>query len=544
VTVLKKGDHYDTEGEPFPCDIIYERDVPVTLADGTVIDVDIFRPITDEKVPCIMAWHAFGKTLLPDASRPDPEFLKMLGPDGAAMFAAMNGDAKLSGLETRQGPDPADWVNHGYAVCSPDPRGVYHSQGNMQYFGRQYGKDGAEVVDFLGTQDWCNGKVGLTGTHWSAISAWFIAAEQPKHLSAMFIVEGHGRFYEDEMMRGGIPALDFGNRNRSFGYNKIEDIAGMGEKYPLYNEYWADKDAHFEKVTCPIFAIPSFWQSYHSRSVFNGFNEAPSTQKWMRVHNGMKANPYRLMAHQNESREFFDYFLKGLDNGWDKKPKVRLGLLDPGHEDISDRIVDAFPPSGYTPTTFYLNGETMGLDTDASKVETTVSYIADDGVSGVRFGFKAKEDFELVGYSKIKLWVEADGSDDMDIFVNVDKLSADGEILIAKGTEHNTDYAGPNSRLRVSHRHTDPEKSTELEPYHTHDREELLNPGEIVPVELGIWPTAMVFHKGEQLTVEITGHALKVRHQPNNGNIATRNNGRHIIHTGGKYDSKIILPIK
>ncbi len=534
--IWRKGYQYMPGGATLPCDIIFQRDVTVTLEDGTKIDMDIYRPVTEEKVPVLLGWGSFGKRLLP-MEEPPEEVKNHI--HYKEMMENINADSVMSGLETRMGPDPFQWVQYGYAVANADPRGVYHSQGNMQYFGSQYGKDARDTIEFLARQEWCNGKVGISGTHWQAISAWFAAAEQPEHLAAIYLVEGHGHFYRDEMVRGGIPQLDWNNRNRSFGYGMIEDIAGMSEKYPLYNDYWADKDVCFEKVTCPVYLVPSFVQTYHSRGPFEGFNRIASKDKWMRVHNGSQANEYRKMANVADSRRFFDYFLKGVDNGWADTPRYRLGLLDPGHTDMIDRVVDAFPPAGYAERDFYLHPDGVLSEMPAPE-SGLVSYISDDGKDCVHFTLSFEKQMELVGYSALKLWVEAEDATDMDIFVRLDKLSPEGDVLLAQGTH---DYAGPNGRLRVSHRKLDAEKSTRLQPFHTHREEALLTPGEIAPVEIGIWPTAMVFHPGEQLRLEISGHGLRVAHASDEA-VQTRNTRRHILHLGGAYDTQLRLPLK
>lgn len=59
---LSAGSQKTQEHRPLPCDVILERDQPLTLRDGIRIRVDIFRPKTDEKVPAILMWSPYGKT--------------------------------------------------------------------------------------------------------------------------------------------------------------------------------------------------------------------------------------------------------------------------------------------------------------------------------------------------------------------------------------------------------------------------------------------------------------------------------------------------
>lgn len=52
---LKKGWQIDPRFKPLECDIILEKDVAVKMRDGITIYVDIYRPVTSEKVPVIIS---------------------------------------------------------------------------------------------------------------------------------------------------------------------------------------------------------------------------------------------------------------------------------------------------------------------------------------------------------------------------------------------------------------------------------------------------------------------------------------------------------
>jgi predicted acyl esterase len=141
---------------------------------------------------------------------------------------------------------------------------------------------------------------------------------------------------------------------------------------------------------------------------------------------------------------------------------------------------------------------------------------------------------------KLRLWVEADGSDDMDLFVAIQKLDGKGNLLptMVLGKPH----PGASGLLRASHRELDESKSTPSEPCHPHTREQLLKPKEIVPVEIGIWPTSRIWHAGEQLRVVVSGHYVREPGWFEPFGWEVRNKGQHIIHAGGKYDSHLLVP--
>jgi predicted acyl esterase len=103
-------------------------------------------------------------------------------------------------------------------------------------------------------------------------------------------------------------------------------------------------------------------------------------------------------------------------------------------------------------------------------------------------------------------------------------------------------------------RRLDEAKSTDVIPAHSYDRVEKLKPGEIVPVEIDMFPIGLAFHPGEQLRLVISGYNLLGGVMPNlsTGSAAPQNlstvvpdnHGRHIIHTGGSQASYLQLPVK
>ena len=91
-------------------------------------------------------------------------------------------------------------------------------------------------------------------------------------------------------------------------------------------------------------------------------------------------------------------------------------------------------------------------------------------------------------------------------------------------------------------------------PVHSFHRVEKLQPGEVVPIDVDMFPVGLAFHPGEQLRLVITGYNLLGGVMPNLStgsampqNLSTvipDNHGRHIIHTGGSHASYLQLPVK
>lgn len=174
-TLLPKG-HVRRRGcLALPCDILFERDQSVRLRDGTTIYTDVFRPAhTDSKCPAIVAWSPYGK----DGGLGNQNFDDFPFRLGVPL-------RELSEFQKWEGPDPAYWVLHGYAVVNPDARGVGYSEGDIYTVGSQEAQDGADLIDWVGEQEWRNGKVGMSGNSYLAVMQWHIAAQKPKHLAAI-----------------------------------------------------------------------------------------------------------------------------------------------------------------------------------------------------------------------------------------------------------------------------------------------------------------------------------------------------------------------
>jgi predicted acyl esterase len=146
---------------------------------------------------------------------------------------------------------------------------------------------------------------------------------------------------------------------------------------------------------------------------------------------------------------------------------------------------------------------------------------------------------------KLKLWVQAEGSDNMDLFVAIEKIDRAGYLVPFPFFGNHDDGPVALGWLRVSHREFDPLKSTPFQPYHTHQKEIKLKPGEIVPVEIEIWPSSTLFEAGEKLRITVQGNDIYFypEEMHTNGHTRTVNKGQHVIYSGGRYDSHLLVPV-
>lgn len=553
--VLERGSVHGEGHYPLPCDIVVDQDIAVPLRTGAVLRADVFRPAGDGPVPVILVYTPYCKRGGYWNTRAN-----------VTNFGVPA--SEVSGLQAFESPDPGFWCNQGYAIAYVDAAGTSRSGGDEVFWGTPSGRNVYDAIEWLAAQSWCTGKVGMAGNSQLAMVQWAAAALQPPHLAAIAPWEGLIDCYREVIMRGGIPDTKFHDQDivaSLYGENDSEDVTAHTTRFPLMNAYWADKRADLAAIRIPAYVVASWTSAIHCHGTLQAFREISSADKWLRVHNIQEWIDLADADRMADLQRFFDRFLKGIDNGWEGTPRVRLSVLDPGGTDIVDRPADAWPLPQQQWRTLHLDGRTGTLSPEAVDAEAVTEYVGDDLSASVTFTTTFDQDVEITGYLNLHLWVEAADADDMDLFAAVYKESPDGrrqhhitmpapsaraftQSLARDGKLPGTlSYTGPLGRLRVSHRALDPDRSTPSEPCLTHQREDLLTPGEAVPVELSLWPTAMIVHAGERLVVEIAGHPVgppAALDLPGGIlDMPTRNRGTHRIRTGGTHDSHLLLPV-
>ncbi len=565
--LLKKGSIRLKGYKPLPCDILLERDVPVTLRDGVTIYTDIFRPNDDKAHPAIMAMSPYGKEI-------GSQWL-----DDTPNHAGIPMEA-TSGLQKFEGPDPAYWCDHGYAIINPDVRGAYNSEGIILFFGSDYGRDGADIIEWAAKQPWCSGKIGMSGNSWLAISQWFTAAQNPPHLAAIAPWEGLNDCCREVATRGGVMMPEFVKMlSDSFASTEsggVEDVIAMMNAHPTMNNWWEDKEAELEKIDVPAYIVASYTNPIHTYGTLEGYRRISSKEKWLRIHNTGEWDDYYNAEHTEDLRKFFGRYLKGEQNGWEDTPRVRLSVLNPGGKDVVDRVEEDFPIPRTRYKKLFLNAEEGAMEETPVSHESSVQYDSDRKRSGASFSLRMAEDTEITGYMKLRLWVEALDHDDMDLAVTVEKRRPNGlKYQYTLGPGMDTAATG---YIRVSLRALDEARSAEERPFQSMAREEKLKKGDIVPVDILIWPMGLLFKKGDILRVNVKpyktkklwtgpfklkmakidlpkeGYTYFPEDKPEMVTIGgaemfagsqvdtaemprDHNRGRHVIHTGGKYDS-------
>lgn len=520
--------------------MLIERNQAVSLTDGTVIYLDVFRPEGEQDVPALIAWGPYGKH---NGGAVYQQFKDESGNQGGGVKPEW-----LSAYTTFEGPDPRQWCDNRYAVINVDPRATWWSAGDYATFwDEREAHDTVDVIAWAGTQPWCNGKVGMSGVSYLAVAQWWAASLRPPYLAAINPCEGLSDVYREFAFHGGIPSNfpTFWLKHRlKYSTTKVEAIADMMVDHPLDDSYWDTKRPDLSKIDVPAYVIASWSdQGLHTRGTLAAFEQISSPHRYLEVHGRKKWEYYHQPSTVNRQRQFFDRYLKDIDNGVDDWPPIRLETRISSYHGV-ERTPTDWPPPETTFRRLFLDAGAHTLTEQAPQVEATARYEAGkDSADDTSFDYTFTSPVDVIGGMKLRLWVEADGSDDMDMYVAIKKIDRDGNTVDFPFA--NVLEQGPTALgwLRVSHRSVDSDRSSDNRPWHTHLREDKLSAGQIVDVDIEIWPSGTRFEAGEGLRLLLRGSdfytgAVMSRH------LETRNNGNHLLHTGGsKYDSFLVIPM-
>ena len=280
-------------------------------------------------------------------------------------------------------------------------------------------------------------------------------------------------------------------------------------------------------------------------------------------------HPFYTEEGRRDQLRFFDHWLKGIDNGVMDEPPVKLAIRK-GRDQIEWREEHEWPLKRTQWTKFYfdLSEAAPGKELRTGKLaannpvkQSACTYPASSLGSmgstsaassqvmggGIRPGMGISfetpplaADTEITGPLAAVFWVSSE-SEDMDLFLTLRNIDAAGNEIMETG-QQGTPVPVAKGWLRASHRELDAELSLPYRPYHKHTRRLYLKPGEIVQVHVEIWPTSMVFKKGDRIRLDV---------QPRDGvgsqsymhYHADYNTGTNTIHAGGEYESYLLLPV-
>src|SRR5208282_2077494 len=471
--------------------VVVEKDVDVPMRDGARLKADVFRPHDDGKFPAILNLGPYQKDKpwkVPDTLEEKPN--------------------EWMNWET---VNPQWWVPRGYAAVRLDGRGSGNSPGQCEPWSLKEAVDFYDAIEWAAAQRWCNGKVGLLGISYFAINQWFVANLQPPSLKVIIPWEGFADLYRDALYHGGILSLFMTNWYTAHMLHHVLGRASQQQPdgwqvntlyFWLHNNLdsgaFHGAQAQWDKITVPMFSVGNWsGMGLHLRGNTEAFTRAATPHKKLRIHLGSHVHPFYTEDGRRDQIRFFDYWLKGIDNGVMDEPPVKLAIRK-GADAFDWRSENEWPLARTRWTKLYLDlsqpvaekSEISGaLEVKNPPAVGSRSYAASSLGSmgstsaaasqvmggGIRPGMgvslesiNLSVDTEITGPIAAVLWVSS-SSEDMDLFLTLRNIDADGKDVMETG-QQGLPVPVAKGWLRVSHRELDAQRSLPYRPYHRHQR--------------------------------------------------------------------------
>ena len=250
------------------------------------------------------------------------------------------------------------YAEKGYAGVRVDLRGSGDSEGILRdEYLQQELDDGLEVLKWIASQSWCNGSVGMMGISWGGFNGLQLAALQPPELKAVISVASSDDRYSDDVhyMGGNLLTDNLSWASTMFAYNScppdpeivgtrwkdmwLERLEGSGLwlkewlQHQRLDDYWKHASVcyQYDSIQCPVYAIGG-WADGYSNSVFRLVEHLKSPVKGLIGPWGHKyphlGGPGPTIDFLEESVRWWDRWLKGIDNGIDQEPALRVWMQD------------------------------------------------------------------------------------------------------------------------------------------------------------------------------------------------------------------------
>jgi len=523
----------------------------LTMRDGVKIAMDVIRPtkngaVAEVPLPVIWTHNRYRR-------------------------AFIHNEKLISGGDS---PLMQPLLKRGYVIADADVRGSGASFGSWQgLWTREETQDAYEITEWLAVQPWCDGNVGMVGGSYLGITQLMAASTKPPHLKAifpvvalfdMYAVSYPGGVFFDDLVRTwseltkvldtqAVAAPIDEDKDQALLNAAIEqhkqsrpliDIflplkyrdsvdEATGTK-PFYEWHPA---AYFKEINesgVPIYLWCGWFDSFTRDGFFMYRNFKNPRKIVMGAWSHSPKDPDIIKDEFGpaivEEIRWFDYWLKGIDNGIMDEPPIRYHVMK-AHKDNEWRTAEQWPPPEAKPIKYYfLEGPSGSVNSTndgvlsitspsdkAGKDDYQVDYSTTSGKTtrwdnAVGGGFKyydrtandekgltyttslLTEDLEITGHPVAHLWVSSTATDG-NFFAYLEEVDAEGiSHYVTEGA------------IKASHRALhEPYYDKMGLPFHrSHEGDVvMLTPGKPVELVFDLQPTSNVFNAGNFMRVTI-----------------------------------------
>jgi uncharacterized protein len=463
------------------------------------------------------------------------------------------------------------WTSHGFAFVVQDCRGTFQSEGKYRPF-MDDDSDGYDTVEWLAKQSWSNGRVGMFGGSAMGIAANLAAMANPPHLIAAFVMVARSSAYEQSSFMGGVFRKEM--NEDWLKRQKAEWILEELFKHQDYDSYYdrAEMAKHWEQIHVPIYNYGGWYDIFNQGNIDNfvglqakaaglgAGNQKLIMGPW--AHGQVEEVKYPANSGTGAfggtlstelALRWFDYWLKGVDNGIMDEPPVRYYVMgdtiDPKAPGNEWRTSLAWPvPSKVT--SYFLSPAGVLSEKLPAEQESTESYKYDPNnpvptIGGANlFLKKGPMDQRAIGERKdvlkfatpvLQSPVEVTGRVSVELWAESDAPDTDFNAKLVDVYPDGTERLVLDSILRARFREG-------------FDHEVLMKKGEVYKFKIDLWSTSLIFNKGHRIAIHVSSsNNPRFDPNPNTGKPLRADKQMQIatnsIHHDRTHPSRALLPV-
>lgn len=457
------------------------------------------------------------------------------------------------------------WTNRDFALVIQDCRGTFKSEGDYRPFMTDH-VDGYDTIEWIAKQPWSSGKVGMYGASAMGIAANMASMMHPPHLVANFVMVARASLYNQSAFMGGVYRKEL--NDPWLKRQKAEWVIAETIKHSVYDGFFdlGEMPKHWSDVQVPVYNYGGWYDIFGQGNIDNfvglqsiGGGLAAGNQKLIMGpwgHGKLEEVKYptdSVINATEEAMRWFDYWLKGKDNGIMDEPSVRYYVMGdvtntqaPGNE---WRTATSWPVPAKTTSYFLKPGgalsEKMPVEQESAD---TYSYDPKNPVptiGGANLSVKKgpmdqratgeRKDIlkfvspvltspvEVTGRVTVELWASSDAPD-TDFMAKLVDVYPDG-------TERLVLDSACRARFREGL-----------------DHEVFMKSGEVYKFSLDLWSTSLIFSKGHRIAIHVTSsNDPRFDPNPNTGKSLraddTTRVAKNTIHHDLAHASRVLLPI-
>jgi putative CocE/NonD family hydrolase len=552
--------------------IIVERNLPLKLKDGVTLYADVYRPEAEGKYPALLMRTPYDK-------------------DGAQQSARLAMTVAA--------------VRRGYVVVVQDTRGQFKSEGRFIPYAQEIA-DGYETIEWVARLPSVDGQVGMFGLSYPGAVQWMTAPTRPPHLRAIAPAMTfahpnhffyHGGIFEADFIEWLLPRQSRERQQLRLPYASSDQIS---EVWTQHGDAWMD---HRPLADLPLMRDFGYWKDWVANAIesdywrpydiesqhhlvqvpalnLSGWNDDPYGQPGaIRNFIGMRANggtdaarrgqrlvmgpwthgvpslsrstyagtdfgPNSAFDFVEAQLRFFDYWLKGKDEGFSNEAPVRIFVM--GENRWRDE--QEWPIARSIHQSWYLNGGQLLTRTETAAAGRTefvydprnparVPLPTPSGAANWS-AVTARNDvveftsppltspIEITGHIVARLWFSS-SAPDTDVTVRLLAARPDGFA-----------YALTNAYGALRTRYRSTEEPLPPRP---------LPPGEPSELTISVGYTSIVVPTGHRLQLVVAGSMRQgLTIHPNTWDFASRSTkpvvAMHAIHHTPEHRSRILIP--